>query len=107
MKETNEQKQLRKYALGKIGEGDERSAIEERIMTDDDYFQKLTMVEEDLIQEYVDENLAPADRANFEKCFLISAENRQKVKFARALRKYVDETKAAPEAKKSRPSSIR
>jgi hypothetical protein len=51
LKETNEQEQLRKYVLGKIGAGDERSAVEERIMTDDVYFQKLTMVEEDLIQD--------------------------------------------------------
>lgn len=100
MKETNEQEQLREYVLGKIGEGDERSAVEERLMTDDYYFQKLAMVEEDLIQDYVDENLAPADRASFEKCFLVSAENRQKVKFARALRKYVDETNPAPESQR-------
>ena len=95
MKETNEQKQLRNYVLGKIGD-DDRSAIEERVMTDEVYFQTLTMVEENLIQDYVDENLDPADRTNFEKRFLISAENRRKVKFARALRKYVDETNAAP-----------
>ena len=90
LKYLKEQEKLRSYILGEIGDED-RSAIEERIMTDDDYFQKLSMVEEDLIQEYVDENLLAAERANFEKCFLISNENRQKVKFARALRKYVNE----------------
>ncbi|CAN5694143.1 hypothetical protein BH20ACI4_BH20ACI4_25900 [soil metagenome] len=99
MNKPDEQEKIRSYILGEIGDAD-RSAIEERIMTDDDYFQKLTMVEEDLMQDYADENLAPADRANFEKCFLISAENRQKVKFARALRKHVNENKILAEPKK-------
>lgn len=99
MKEPNEQEQLRKYVLGEIGD-EPRSLIEEHIMTDDDYFQKLAMIEEDLIQEYVDGNLEPADRVSFEKRFLHSAENRQKVKFARALRKYVSETGDLPEPKK-------
>ena len=72
----------------------------ERVMTDEDYFQTLTMVEENLIQNYVDENLDPADRVKFEKRVLTSAKNRRKVKFARALRKYVDETNVAPKPKK-------
>ena len=96
MKKLNEQEKIKRYVLGEIGDED-RSAIEERIMTDEDYFHKLAMVEENLIQDYVDGNLAPADRANFEKCFLLSAENRQKVKFARALRKYVNETEPSRE----------
>ncbi|MGI9054207.1 MAG: CHAT domain-containing protein [Pyrinomonadaceae bacterium] len=95
----DEQEKIKRYILGEIGDQN-RSAIEERIMTDEDYFQNLTMVEENLIQDYVDGNLAGADRANFEKRFLISAENRQKVKFARALRKYVDENKILPEPEK-------
>ena len=96
MKKLNEQEKIRKYILGEIGDED-RSAIEERIMTDEDYFHNLAMVEESLVQDYVDGNLVPADRANFEKSFLLPAENRQKVKFARALRKYVNETEQSPE----------
>lgn len=100
MKKLNEQEKFRNYILGTLND-EERSAIEERFMTDDDYFQTLAIVEEDLIQDYVDENLDPADRANFEKLFLHSAENRRKVRFARALRKYIDETENAPGAQKN------
>ncbi len=99
LKEINEQEKIRKYILGEIGD-EARMAIEESIMTDDDYFQKLTMVEENLIQDYVDENLTAAESAKFEKCVLISNENRQKVKFARALRKYVSENENATEPRK-------
>jgi tetratricopeptide (TPR) repeat protein len=90
LKLPDEQKKLREYILGETGD-EERAAVEERLMTDDDYFQGLSMIEGDLIQNYVDGNLDAAERAKFEKRFLISEENRQKVKFARALRKYVNE----------------
>ncbi len=99
LKKPDELEKIRKYILGEVGE-DDRSAIEQLIMTDDDYFQKIAMVEESLIQDYVDENLEPAKRARFEKCFLISAENKQKVRFARALRKYVDENEISSAPRK-------
>ena len=99
MKEADEQGKIRNYILGEIGD-DDRAVIEERIMTDEDYSDNLAMVETNLIQDYVDGNLAPAERASFEKRFLRSAENRQKVRFARALRKYVDETELSPEPKR-------
>lgn len=87
-----EQKDLRAYILGEIIDEKERQAVEERLMTDEDFFRKLSLVEENLIQEYADGNLTAAERAKFEKRFPASEENRQKVRFARALRKYVDET---------------
>lgn len=99
MKKTDEQEKLRDYILGTLGDED-RSAIEERIMTDDDYFQTLAIVEEDLVQEYADGNLTPAESASFEKSFLHSADNRQRVRFARALRKYVNETEDASDTRK-------
>lgn len=99
MKLPDEQKKLREYILDEIGD-EERSQVEERLMTDDVYFQQLSMIEEDLIQNYVDGNLDAAESAKFEKRFLVSEENRQKVKFARALRKYVNETDYSPEPTK-------
>ena len=71
MKLPDEQKKLREYILSEISD-EERSAIEERLMTDDDYFQELSMVEEDLVHYYVDGNLDAAEQAKFEKRFLIS-----------------------------------
>lgn len=99
MKLLDEQKKLREYILGEISD-EERSVLEDRLMTDDDYFQELSMVEEDLIQNYVDDNLDPAEQAKFEQRFLISEENQQKIKFALALRKYVNETDYSPQPQK-------
>lgn len=99
MKDLKEQAQLRSYILGDIG-NEELPAMEERLMADEDYFQEFVMTEEVLIQDYVDETLSPAEREKFEKRFLTSEENKGKVKFARALRKYVDETADAPQTEK-------
>lgn len=98
MKISEERKKLREYILG-VGDED-RSHVEERLMTDDDYFQKLAMTEEDLIQDYADGKLDAAERAMFEKRFLISEENRQRLKFACALRKYINENDHSPEPKR-------
>lgn len=97
MRDLKEQEILKSYILGNIAD-EELPAIEERLMADEEYFWELTMAEEDLIQEYVDEKLGSPERERFEKCFLISGEHRAKVKFARAMRKYVDEAKKTPQA---------
>lgn len=85
-----EHKILRAYILKEIGDED-RQPIEERLMTDEDFFRELLLVEEMVVQDYADGKLTAAQRTCFEKCFLISEENRSKVRFARALREYIDE----------------
>ncbi|MGC2237421.1 MAG: CHAT domain-containing protein [Pyrinomonadaceae bacterium] len=60
-------------------------------MLDKKYFEELLRQEEELVQEYVDKELTSAEQQDFKKKFLISDERREKVKFALALRKYVDQ----------------
>ena len=106
MEQLDEQTKLRKYLLNDISENN-RSEIEERLLTDDEYFEEISMAEENLIQDYADRNLDADEQERFEKYFLSSEENREKVRFARALRKYVNESKTAnetntaPEAEKN------
>lgn len=100
MKEPDKQKKLREFLLNDISK-EERLTVEEHLLTDDEYFEELSMAEENLIQDYADGNLDASEREKFEKCFLSTEENRRKVKFARALRKYVNEQKNAPETRKN------
>jgi hypothetical protein len=94
LEETHENAEIRKYLLGDIPAEDERRKIEERLMSDDDYFEELLMQEEELIQDYVDDHLITVERQSFEKYFLISEERRQKINFARILRRYIDAHKS-------------
>ncbi len=88
---NQEAEKLKSYLLGNIGSDSEKGKIEERLMTDDDYFQELSMQEDALIQSYADETLTSDELIVFEKHFLISVERRKKVLFARALRSFVDD----------------
>jgi hypothetical protein len=97
--EAHENAKIRKYLLGNIQVEDERQIIEERLMLGDDYFEQVLMEEEELIQDYVDDYLTSDERQKFEKHFLISEERRQKINFARALRRYINEHQS-PKKKK-------
>jgi anti-sigma factor RsiW len=86
--DTAEEKQLCQYLLGKLAE-DEQRQIEEQLMTRDDLFQQLQVLEDELIDGYLRETLSEEDREAFEKHFLSSPERHQKVEFAQAFRSYV------------------
>lgn len=89
--ETHENAEIRKYLLGNILVEDERRIIEERLMLDDDYFEKVLIEEDKLIQDYADDLLDTDERQSFETHFFISEERRDKIEFARALRRYINE----------------
>jgi anti-sigma-K factor RskA len=89
--ETHESAEIRRYLLGNIQVEDERRKIEKRLMLDDDYFEEILIEEDELIQDYVDDQLSTDERRRFEKHFFISEERRDKIKFARALRRYINE----------------
>ena len=83
---VGEERRIIKYLLGQLSE-EERAQVEERFFKDEEYEETLRSVENELIDEYVRGLLSDADRESFETFFLISARRRQKVKFARALRR--------------------
>jgi hypothetical protein len=79
---------VRQYLLGNLTE-ESRKKIEERLMTDADFFRELLLAEDDLIDDYLANLLSNTQIRNFESKFLITPERIQKVRFARSLRKYV------------------
>ena len=84
-KETEGQFELRAYLLGECEEQAEKEKIEERLMIDEDYFQQFLLQEEELIEDYVDDELDARERKSFENHFLISVERREKVKLILSL----------------------
>src|SRR5262245_11969894 len=90
--EAPEESTIRRYLLG-LESQEERQAIEERLMTDRSYSQRLDMVESDLADDYVRGSLAGIERERLEHHFLAAPARRQKVRIAAALR---DRVAAAP-----------
>lgn len=87
-RETEGEKAIRKYLLGELSQN-EQERLEERLLTDNDYFQQLLVVEDDLIDDYVSGELTSRERLRFDNYFLAAPERGQDLKFAKALRKYV------------------
>jgi hypothetical protein len=86
-----EQQSLRKYLLGSLPPG-EVAALEERLLTDGVFYDELLMVEDELIDQYLSGEQSPAERQSFEAHFALAPERQQKVRFARALKKYLRRT---------------
>jgi CHAT domain-containing protein/Flp pilus assembly protein TadD len=96
----DDQGQIRQYLLGQLPE-DQRQKIEQRLLTDDDFFEELELAEAELSHEYAAEKLSDADRYTFEQRLLVNPALNRKLRFARALERYV--SKATPPADDPEP----
>src|SRR5512133_1807767 len=88
--DLNNEALIARYLLGELPE-EQQAEIEDRAFADKQYLASITAVENDLIDEYVRNELRGVERQRFEKQFLASAERRKRVEFARALANVVDE----------------
>jgi hypothetical protein len=99
--DTNNEELIAQYLLGELPE-EQQIEIEDRAFSDKEYLATITAVENDLIDEYVRQDLSAGDRHRFEERFLASAERRKRVEFAKALAQVQTEV-TAPEKNTVRP----
>lgn len=92
---TEETGALRQYLLGQLTP-ERRTPLEERLLTDAAFHDELSIAEDDLIDRYLAGDLAAAERQNFETHFLLAPARHKKLRFARALRRYVAAERDAP-----------
>ena len=88
--DLNNENLIARYLLGELSE-EQQIAIEDRAFADKNYLASITAVENDLIDEYVRNELSAAERQRFEKQFLASPERRKRVEFARTLAGVMEE----------------
>jgi anti-sigma factor RsiW len=95
-----EERAMIQYWLGELSPEAERR-LEERYFADDDLFEQLLAVREELFDAYARGELSEAERARFEQHLLHSPENREELEFARrfagALDHEIAEDDTAPE----------
>lgn len=95
MSVTNEdEKLLRRYLLGQLTEA-EQEDLEQRLFSDEELFDLLNAMEDDLTDEYVNNSLSGHDRERVESHFLRAPERKQKVKISQAMQKYATNVSAA------------
>ena len=80
-----------KYLLGELS-GAEQRRFEERYFADDHIFEEFLIIEDELIDDYVQEKLSPSERERFERQFLTSPMRERRVRFSRALIGFVTQT---------------
>jgi hypothetical protein len=80
----NDQITVRGYLLGHLSEG-EQEKLEERLITDEEFFDELEISKEELIEEYQAGELAQKDRQWFESHYLASPKGRMDYTFVAAM----------------------
>lgn len=87
--DTKQLESIRQYLLGQArAEG--LSSLEERLLTDSEFYNELLIAEDELIDQYLSGELSESERASFENHFLLTPERQRKVRFGRAFNQYVD-----------------
>lgn len=100
---------LARYLLGNLP-ADDQDRIEAQALGDPVLFERLQLIEEDLIDAYVHEELAADDRTLFERRFLDHPERRERLEIARCLQTVVDraaQAEAAPPPRLERHDTAR
>jgi len=89
---------LRRFVLGGLDEA-ARSALEEQLVTEPDVFEALGVVEDELIEEYLDGTGSDPDRAAFEQNFLTSPQRQGRLRLAKSLRRHASHGKSTETAR--------
>lgn len=86
---------VRQYLLDELTP-DARERLEERLMTEDELFAQLLTLEDEqedeLIDQYVHDQLSEAERERFERVFLSTPERREKLELVRDLKAHAAST---------------
>lgn len=83
---------LRLWLLGLLPDQESR-VLEERLITDAEFYEELLILEDELIDEYLADRLSADERAAFESYFMNSPERQEQFRIANALRNYIGDTK--------------
>src|SRR5207248_11272423 len=83
---------IKKYLLGQLA-GEDLAEIEQRVLTDDESHEEVQIMEDELVDEYVNSELSADERRLFEKNFLADPESRNKLRLGRALDRYLSATR--------------
>jgi hypothetical protein len=86
------EKLIAQYLLGELPE-EQQVEIEDRAFSDREFIASITAVENDLIDEYVREEMTTTDRRRFEARFLNSESRRKRIEFAKGLAHLLSETR--------------
>src|SRR5882672_7079654 len=84
---------LREYLLGRLDDKEElESDLSERILLNDELSDMVGVIEDEIIEEYLDGALNTADRTAADEYFLRPLQRKEKLRFAEVLRRHFETT---------------
>src|SRR5215469_9405616 len=79
--------QIRQYLLGRLDDNEElENSVSEGILFQNDMSEMADLIEDEIIEQYLDGTLDTSDKNDVEKYFLRPAKRRERLQFARMLR---------------------
>lgn len=87
MEHRDDEEAIRRYLLGDVTR-QEQDEMQDRLFVDNDLYNLLLMIENEITDDYLLDNLAPRQRVQFEKYFLQSQERRRRLRVAEELMNY-------------------
>jgi hypothetical protein len=97
------QERIRRYLLGQLSDG-AWEEFEQELLVDDELLEELLVLEDELNDEYLMGELPGDERVQFEQHFLAAPERQEKLRFARALNRYVTVANRQELDRKTSPS---
>jgi len=91
--DLSEENLIRNYILGYLSE-DERNVVAERLLSDQELYEILLIIEEDLLEDYAMELLSESDRMRLESGSLMSAQQQSSVQLIRLLHRKSNESRS-------------
>lgn len=70
--------------------------LEHRLLTDDEFLEEVLIAEDELIDDFLGNKLSPDDQESFQRFFLSSPNRKEKLKFAKTFKEYVNSTSSPP-----------
>jgi hypothetical protein len=98
--------QIRQYLLGRLGEQD-ATDLERRYFDDSELMERLGIIEQELIDDYVQGRLPLEEVYSFEGRYLTSPIRREKVEYARAVHRALSRSAAGEREPQHRPRRSR
>src|SRR5262245_51626244 len=88
--EIEDERLIRQYLLGALSE-EGQAKVQDRLLCDREFFNRLVVEENELMDDYLRGALTEEREEKFKSYFLAAPERRQKLRFAKALKKRISE----------------
>lgn len=82
-----DQSAIRRYLLGALDDEAKQEQIEEQLVVNEEFADELQVAEDQLIEDYLDDELTATVRQQFESFFLSTPQRRDRVQLAQGVRK--------------------